>query len=255
MNGLGDAFDSAAPVHRCHRFVEQIVGVWREEVEAQNLPIGSIHNGFQPTSPIADRHRSSTVGWDASNRDVVTFAPGLSLGQTDRRERRITEDRARHPARLDSVPMYGVYTPIMKMKERRFLTIGQLAERADVGVETIRFYERKGLIAEPPRSSAGFRHYAPDAVRRVRFIRHAKALGFSLKEIMELLSLRVESDSTCADIRGRTEKKIVEVNEKIRGLKQMERALARLAASCRGEGPLSECPILDELDRDSGKHH
>jgi MerR family mercuric resistance operon transcriptional regulator len=143
----------------------------------------------------------------------------------------------------------------MKTKEMNSLTIGQLADRAGVGVETIRFYERKGLIAEPPRSSAGFRHYAPDAVRRVRFIRQAKALGFSLKEIMELLSLRVESDSTCADVRGTTEKKIAEINEKISGLKQMEKALARLAASCRGEGPLSECPILDELDRGRGNVH
>ena len=135
------------------------------------------------------------------------------------------------------------------------MTIGQLAGRTGVGVETIRFYERKGLIAEPPRSLAGFRHYAPDAVRRVRFIRQAKALGFSLKEIMELLSLRVESDSTCADVRATTEKKIAEIKGKIRGLKQMEKALARLAASCRGKGPLSDCPILDELDRGRGNMH
>ena len=160
-----------------------------------------------------------------------------------------------HPERVDSVPMYRVYTSIMKTKEMNFLTIGQLAERAGVGVETIRFYERKGLIAEPPRSSAGFRHYAPDAVRRVGFIRKAKALGFSLKDIMELLSLRVESDSTCADVRERTEEKIAEINEKIRGLKQMEKALGRLAASCRREGPLSECPILDELDGTPGNGH
>jgi MerR family mercuric resistance operon transcriptional regulator len=143
----------------------------------------------------------------------------------------------------------------MKTKEMNFLTIGQLAERAGVGVETIRFYERKGLIAEPPRSSAGFRHYAPDAVRRVGFIRKAKALGFSLKEIRELLSLRVGPGSTSADVRARAKAKISEIDERIMGLKETKKALAALTASCRGRGPLSECPILDELEGSSGDGH
>lgn len=143
----------------------------------------------------------------------------------------------------------------MKTKEMRFLTIGQLADRAGVGVETIRFYERKGLIAEPPRSASGYRHYAMNAVRRVRFVRRAKALGFSLKEISELLALRVDPSSTCGDVRQRAESKIGEINERITGLEEMKAALTRLSASCRGRGPATECPILDELDRSAESEH
>lgn len=133
------------------------------------------------------------------------------------------------------------------------LTIGQLAEQAGVGVETIRFYEREGLIAEPARDpSSRYRQYAPRAVRRVRFIRHAKQLGFTLGEIRELLELRVDPDSTCADVRNRARSKVADIAKRIERLERMKAALERLAEKCRGKGPSTECPILEELDREDG---
>ena len=135
------------------------------------------------------------------------------------------------------------------------LTIGQVAKRAGVGVETIRFYEREGLIAEPERRpSSGYRQYPPQAVRRVLFIRHAKDLGFTLKEIQELLQLRVDPNSTCGDVRKRTRDKVADIEERIASLEQMKVALNRLAKKCRGRGPTTECPILDELDREEDDH-
>jgi MerR family mercuric resistance operon transcriptional regulator len=135
------------------------------------------------------------------------------------------------------------------------LTIGQVAKRAGVGVETIRFYEREGLIAEPERRpSSGYRQYPPQAVRRVLFIRHAKDLGFTLKEIQELLQLRVDPNSTCADVRRRTRDKVADIEERIASLEQMKAALNRLAKKCRGRGPTTECPILEELDREEDDH-
>lgn len=129
------------------------------------------------------------------------------------------------------------------------LTIGQLARLAGVGVETIRFYEREGLIAEPKRRrSSGYRQYPPDAVRRVRFVRHAKELGFTLKEIQELLELRVDPGSTCADVRQRARDKVADIGERIASLERVKGALERLANKCRGRGPTTECPILEELD-------
>lgn len=130
------------------------------------------------------------------------------------------------------------------------LTIGQVAKRAGVGVETLRFYEREGLIAEPERRPSGYRQYTPEAVRRVRFIRHAKDLGFTLKEVQELLDLRVHPESTCADVRSRAKDKINDIEERIASLKRMKTALSRLARRCRGKGPTSGCPILEELDRE-----
>ena len=130
------------------------------------------------------------------------------------------------------------------------LTIGRLAKQAGVGVETIRFYEREGLIAQPGRRPSGYRQYPPDVVRRVRFIRHAKDLGFTLKEIQELLDLRVDPTSTCEDVRKRARAKLADIEERIASLERMQAALLRLERKCRGRGPTSACPILEELDRD-----
>ncbi len=128
------------------------------------------------------------------------------------------------------------------------LTIGQVAERSGVGLETVRFYERKGLVEEPPRTDSGYRQYPEDVVARIRFIRRAKELGFKLSEISGLLSLRVDPDTTCPDVRKQTELKIADVEEKIRALQKIKTALKKLAASCVGTGPTSECPILEALD-------
>ena len=131
------------------------------------------------------------------------------------------------------------------------LRIGQLAKRAGVGVETIRFYEREGLIAEPERRpSSRYRQYSPQVVRRIRFIRQAKDLGFTLREIQELLELRVDPSSTCAHVRTRARSKIEDIEARIASLVRMKAALERLANKCRGRGPTTDCPILEELDRE-----
>ena len=128
------------------------------------------------------------------------------------------------------------------------LTIGKVAREAGVGVETVRFYEREKLIEEPPRKPSGYRQYPPATVRRIRFIRRAKALGFTLREIRELLSLRADPDSTCQDVRRRAEAKIADIQDKLRALRRMKKALADLTAACAGRGPVMECPILAALE-------
>ena len=127
------------------------------------------------------------------------------------------------------------------------LTIGALASAAEVGIETIRFYERKGLLPEPPRTQAGYRQYAPDTVHRLRFIRRAQGLGFSLAEISELLDLRIAELSACGTVEVHARNKLGQIAEKISELKRIESALQRLVASCEAGEPTSECPILEEL--------
>jgi len=130
------------------------------------------------------------------------------------------------------------------------LTIGQVAKAAEVGIETIRFYERRGLIQEPPRKDSGYRQYPADVVARLRFIQRAKELGFSLKEIKELLTLRVDPETTCAEVRSRAQVKIADIEQKIEALHKMKQALVKLTQTCKGRGPTSECPILDALDKE-----
>jgi MerR family mercuric resistance operon transcriptional regulator len=130
------------------------------------------------------------------------------------------------------------------------LTIGQVARSAGVGVETVRFYERRGLIEEPARRESGYRQYPEDVVARLRFVKRAKELGFSLKEIKELLDLRVDPTTTCAEVKRQAEAKIGDIEERIRTLKRMKKALVKLTAVCSGRGPTTECPILDALDRE-----
>lgn len=127
------------------------------------------------------------------------------------------------------------------------LTIGQLARKAEVNVETIRYYERRGLMPEPPRRESGYRQYSEPDVTRIKFIKRAQTLGFTLKEIAELFSLRVDPDTTCGDVKRRAEVKIADMEEKIKALLRMKKALAKLASTCRGRGPTSECPILEML--------
>ena len=129
------------------------------------------------------------------------------------------------------------------------LTIGKVAHRAGVGVETIRFYEREGLVKEPPRKASGYRQYGEEVVDRLLFIGRAKELGFTLKEIRELLSLRATRGAKCADVRERAEVKIRDIEEKIRSLRTMRRALSKLVAECSGDGPVTDCVILESLER------
>jgi MerR family mercuric resistance operon transcriptional regulator len=128
------------------------------------------------------------------------------------------------------------------------LTIGQLAKKATVNIQTVRYYERRGLLPKPRRLESGYRQYSLDDLARLRFIRHAKELGFSLKEISELFSLRVDPNTTCLDVKRRTEVKIADVEVKIRSLQRIKKALTQLVSLCQGRGPTSECPILEALD-------
>lgn len=127
------------------------------------------------------------------------------------------------------------------------LTIGQVAEQAGIGLETVRFYERKGLIEEPARKASGYRQFDVRVVARLRFIRRAKELGFTLAEIKDLLSLRIDPGSTCSDVKIRAEAKIADISEKIRSLQLMKKALLKLTKECQGQGTTSECPILEAL--------
>ena len=130
----------------------------------------------------------------------------------------------------------------------KMLTIGQIARRAGVGVETVRFYERQGLLEEPERRESGYRQYTEEVVYRLRFIRRAKELGFTLKEIRELMAFRRDPSATRADVRQQAKAKIADIEAKIRDLQRMKEALHKLTASCRGHGPASGCPILEALD-------
>ena len=127
------------------------------------------------------------------------------------------------------------------------LTIGQLAQRAGVGVETVRFYEREGLISEPPRRPSGYRDYPTEAVTRIVFIRRAKELGFSLKEIGELLDLRVRPRRNCSLVKRSADAKIVDIDDKIAALRRMRQGLVRLTKACEERTPTKECPILASL--------
>lgn len=129
------------------------------------------------------------------------------------------------------------------------MTISQLAREAGVNLETIRYYERRGLIPEPPRNMSGHRQYSQDDLTRTKFIRRAQALGFSLKEILEILSLRMEPGTTCGDIKARVESKIKDFEQKIEDLQQMHTALLEIVSNCTGKGPVGQCPILEVLNK------
>jgi Hg(II)-responsive transcriptional regulator len=128
------------------------------------------------------------------------------------------------------------------------LTTGQVAKHAGVGVETLRFYEREGLIEEPPRRESGYRQYSQDVVKRIQFIKRAQELGFSLKEIGELLALRVDPGTSCEEVKRRTEAKMANVERKLEDLLRIKRALVQVTSLCTGQGPISACPILDALE-------
>ena len=128
------------------------------------------------------------------------------------------------------------------------VTRGEAARRAGVGVETIRFYERKGLLGITPKDSSGYRRFGEGDISRIRFIRRAKELGFSLSEIRELLDLRVGKGRTCEEVRARAEEKMRDIAQRIESLKKMDSALRRLAALCTRGGPSGDCPLLDALE-------
>ena len=135
------------------------------------------------------------------------------------------------------------------------LTIGQVANAADLNVQTIRYYERRGLVPTPRRTAAGYRQYTDDAVARLRFIRHAQELGFSLREVQELLALRVRHGTACDVVERKTRQKIDVVQQRIRDLQRMKRTLERLDAACAVRRPTAECPILEVLEDHADASH
>jgi len=137
------------------------------------------------------------------------------------------------------------------------LTIGRLAKRADVSIDSIRFYERRGLLAEPERTESNYRVYPLGAADRLRFIKKAQKLGFSLTEIQELLDLRQSPDASKAEVKIKTEEKIKDIRARIQDLSRILTVLEQLDESCDGHGPIAECPILEALATDDGQgcHH
>ncbi len=128
------------------------------------------------------------------------------------------------------------------------LRIGQVAAGASVNVETVRYYERTGMLAVPTRTVTGYRQYDAEAVRRIRFIKHAQALGFSLKEIRDLLALRVRHGEACGTIERKTRSKIALIDDKLRELTALRRTLKGLVASCEARKTTAECPVLETLE-------
>jgi len=153
---------------------------------------------------------------------------------------------------LDPVVEYRVYALSMGTQKSEKLkvtvetmTIGQVAKLSGIGIETIRFYEREGLIEEPARRESGYREYTNEVVTRLTFIKRAQELGFSLGEIGELLSLKLHPKGSCAEVRKRAEGKVTDIDTKIRDLQRMKKALMSLIASCVASRPITECPILE----------
>jgi len=135
------------------------------------------------------------------------------------------------------------YTSLMK--------IGEMARQAKVSVDTVRFYEQRGLLPQAPRSHSGYRQYSPDDAKRLRFIVQAKELGFTLNQITVLLVLPGEQDASCAEVSAMAAGHLEDIEQKIHDLERMRSALIPLVNACPGKGPLKACPILDSLEDDA----
>jgi len=132
------------------------------------------------------------------------------------------------------------------------LTVSQLAKQAGVNAQTIRYYEREGLLPKPPRTAGGYRAFPPDSARRVRFIKRAQELGFTLDEARELLVLREHPEMACPEMLRRAQRKLTDIAEKLRALQAIQRELARLAKACAGRARPHSCPLLEALERVGG---
>lgn len=128
------------------------------------------------------------------------------------------------------------------------MKIGELSRRADVPIDTVRYYERQGLLPLPERRASGYRNYNPDDVIRLRFVRRAKALGFTLKEIGELLALSNHRDDDMAILKATASEKLADIDGKIAELKKIRTGLETLVEACPGHGALKHCPILHALE-------
>lgn len=128
------------------------------------------------------------------------------------------------------------------------LTIGKLAKAVGVNIQTVRYYERRRLLSPTARKLSGYRLYGDDALRRLRFIKNAQALGFTLHEIAELLNLRVISTARCGDVQRKAQAKLVQVEAKVRDLRALARVIRDLIKSCKAQQTTDHCPILKSLE-------
>lgn len=133
------------------------------------------------------------------------------------------------------------------------MKIGETAALAGVPTATVRYYERRGLIAPPTRTASGYREYGTEAARRLRFIKHAQELGFTLEEIQQMLELRIEDPAACAQVEATTREKIRAVRHRLAELKHLERTLQTLVGTCERHRPSEPCPILTVLADDAGR--
>ena len=127
------------------------------------------------------------------------------------------------------------------------ITIGELSNAAGVNVQTVRYYERRGLLPQPARRASGYREYPRSDIARLGFIRRAQGLGFTLAEIEELLSLKVDPKTTPEQVHGRVKEKISNVATRIAELEEIQDALSRMEAACTRHGLAGDCPFLDAL--------
>jgi DNA-binding transcriptional MerR regulator len=124
------------------------------------------------------------------------------------------------------------------------MKIGELAKRSHIGIETIRYYEREGLLLAPQRRPSGYRQYDESTVERLEYIRRAKGLGFTLAEIRELLELSFVASAGCDHIRQRAEAKVADIDEKVRSLQLMKRSLGKIVQQCRTKNSTDDCPLV-----------
>ena len=136
---------------------------------------------------------------------------------------------------------------MIKPIEEKGLSPGKLAKAADVNIETLRYYEKRGLLPEPPRKPSGYRIYPESTIERLKFIKGAQSLGFTLDEIRELLNMRLDTDTNRAQVRQRAAAKVEDIREKIRSLTAIEQALNHMINQCHGDGSTAECPILEAI--------
>lgn len=130
------------------------------------------------------------------------------------------------------------------------MTVGELAKKARVNVETLRYYERRSILPKPTRTTSGYRIYGEEDVRRIRFVKQAQAMGFRLNEISELMSLAVDDPLTCDEVREQAESKLTEIDRKLSDLRRVRKTLVRLIKSCQTGDPTGPCPILSSLKED-----
>ncbi|GAV20675.1 MerR family transcriptional regulator, mercuric resistance operon regulatory protein [Mariprofundus micogutta] len=129
-------------------------------------------------------------------------------------------------------------------------TIGWVAKEAGVNVQTVLYYERRGLLPTPARSMNGYRVFNDASVRRIRFIKRAQELGFTLKKVIALLALQGEQDASCADVSAMAANHLEDIEAKIHDLERMKKALIPLVEACPKKGALKACPIMDSMEGD-----